>query len=115
MGESNLLEKIFLIIKTTTHKEREQIAEGSEILMDMVNTIKKFINDEEIKEMKSFQSKWLDEGRAEGFDDGKQEEKISVAKKLLNKLSLDDIVEVTGLTKSEIESLAKNKKRAVTK
>ena len=50
--------------------------------------------------MKSFQNKWL--------DDGKQEEKISVAKKLLNKLSLDDIVEVTGLTKSEIESLAKN-------
>lgn len=108
VGESNLLEKIFLIIKATTHEEREQIAEGSEILMDMVNTIKKFINDEEIKEMKSFQNKWLDEGRAEGFDDGKQEEKISVAKKLLNKLSLDDIVEVTGLTKSEIESLAKN-------
>ena len=100
VGESNLLEKIFLIIKATTHEEREQIAEGSEILMDMVNTIKKFINDEEIKEMKSFQNKWL--------DDGKQEEKISVAKKLLNKLSLDDIVEVTGLTKDEIESLAKN-------
>lgn len=104
VGESNLLEKIFLIIKATTHEEREQIAEGSEILMDMVNTIKKFINDEEIKEMKSFQNKWLDEG----CSIGKQNEKISVAKKLLNKLSLDDIVEVTGLTKSEIESLAKN-------
>ena len=104
VGESNLLEKIFLIIKATTHEEREQIAEGSEILMDMVNTIKKFINDEEIKEMKSFQNKWLDEG----CNIGKQNEKISVAKKLLNKLSLDDIVEVTGLTKDEIESLAKN-------
>ena len=106
MGESNLLEKIFLIIKATTHEEREQIAEGSEILMDMVNTIKKFINDEEIKEMKSFQSKWLDEGRAEGFDDGKQEEKISIAKTMLKAgEKIEKIISYTGLTKQEIEGL----------
>lgn len=98
MGESNLLEKIFLIIKATTHEEREQIAEGSEILMDMVNTIKKFINDEEIKEMKSFQNKWLDEGRCIG--------QISIAKVMLKAgEKIEKIISYTGLSKQEIEGL----------
>ena len=38
--------------------------------------------------------------------EGKQEEKEEIAKKLINKgMSIEEIVEITGLTKEEIEKL----------
>ena len=43
--------------------------------MDRISRIKELLNVEEIKEMKSFQNKWLDEGRYIG--------QISIAKVML--------------------------------
>ena len=70
MGESNLLNRIFKIIKATTDEERMTIAEGSEILMDVVTQIRKFLYDEETKEMKNIQDKWKYEARKEGRTEG---------------------------------------------
>ena len=48
----------------------------------------------------------LAEGRKEGKQEGSTEEKIKIAKKLLlKKLDIDTIIEVTGLTKEEIEKI----------
>ena len=53
-------------------------------------------------ERKSFQNKWLDEGRAEGFDDGK----AYVAKAMLKAgEKIEKIISYTGLSKQEIEGL----------
>ena len=47
-------------------------------------------------------------GREEGIQVGKTEEKIEIAKKLLNKgVSIKDIAEITDLTEEEIEKLKK--------
>ena len=44
--------------------------------------------------------------KEEGKQEGKQEEKEEIAKKLLKKgMSIEEIVEITGLTKEEIEKL----------
>lgn len=41
-----------------------------------------------------------------GYEKGKKEEKIEIAKKLLKKSYLiEEIIEITGLTKEEIEKL----------
>lgn len=44
-------------------------------------------------------------GISEGISKGEREKSIEIAKKLLNKLSVNEISEYTGLTKEEIESL----------
>ena len=48
----------------------------------------------------------LDEARAEGISQGKNERNIEIAKKLLkNKVDISIIVDSTGLTKDEIEKI----------
>ena len=70
VGESNLLNRIFKFIKATTDEERKSIAEGSEFLMDVVTQIRKFLYDEETKEMKNIQDKWKREAKKEGLASG---------------------------------------------
>lgn len=46
------------------------------------------------------------EGREEGREKGRVEEKIEIAKKLLNlNVSLETIIEATGLTREDIEKI----------
>ena len=117
VGESDLLNKIFKIIKATTDEERKSIAEGSEFLMDVVTQIRKFLYDEETKEMKNIQDKWKREARKEGLASGMAQgiaqgmaqgiksEKTLIAQKLIGKLSIDEISKATGLSKQEIQKL----------
>ena len=47
-------------------------------------------------------------GFDKGLEQGKKEEKIKIAKKLLEQnIDIDIIIEATGLTKKEIENLEK--------
>ena len=47
-----------------------------------------------------------DQGRKEGRKEGKAEEKLEIARKMLEKnADINFIIEVTGLTKEEIEKL----------
>jgi predicted transposase/invertase (TIGR01784 family) len=47
-----------------------------------------------------------DEGRAEGKAEGRAEGRAEVAKNaLLKQISIDDIIEITGLSRAEIEAL----------
>ena len=48
----------------------------------------------------------LEKGRKEGIETGKHNEKIEMAKKLLKrKLSIEDIVDITGLSIDKIKGL----------
>ena len=70
VGENNLLEGMLRLIKAETDEERKDIAEGSEFLMDVVTQIRKFLYDEETREMKNLQDKWKREAEREGFAEG---------------------------------------------
>ena len=106
VGNNNLLERLLLLIKASTDEERRSIAEGSEMLMDVVTQIRKFLYDEETKEMKNIQDKWKEEARDEGLKEGREQTKIDLAVKLIGKLSLDEIAQVTGLSKDLIAEKA---------
>ena len=56
--------------------------------------------------MKSAEKKGLEQGLEQGIKDGKAEEKISIAKNLLDKnIDIEIIASSTGLSKEEIEKL----------
>ena len=83
---------------------------GDKITMDQISRIKELLNVEEIKEMKSFQRKWFDEGRAIGYAEGKiLGAKAAIAETMLKAgEKIEKIILYTGLTKDEIENLTKN-------
>jgi len=83
-----------LNIMNFTEEERDAYEDHLKWLMIEANTLKKH------------GEKCREEGEQIGIGKGKQEEKIAIAKNLLKKnLSVDDIIEITGLTKEEVESL----------
>ena len=48
----------------------------------------------------------IKEGTKKGIEEGTKQTKIDTAKKMINKgMSIEDIVEITGLSKEEIEAL----------
>jgi predicted transposase/invertase (TIGR01784 family) len=48
----------------------------------------------------------MEQGREQGIEQGITQEKADIAKKMINKnMDINDIVELTGLTKEEIEKL----------
>ena len=108
--------KILRMIYAKDEKERFEIARGSEILMDLAQVMKKFVNDETVLEYKSLTKKVEDiarkdgiqKGRASGLAEGTQVEKHKIAKKLLNlNIDISTIMQSTGLSKQEILNLQK--------
>jgi predicted transposase/invertase (TIGR01784 family) len=48
----------------------------------------------------------MEQGREEGREEGIEQNKLDIAKKMLNKnMDINDIIELTGLTKETIEKL----------
>ena len=108
--------KILRMIYAKDEKERFEIARGSEILMDLAQVMKKFVNDETVLEYKSLTKKVEDiarkdgiqKGRASGLAEGTQVEKHKIAKNLLNlNIDISTIMQSTGLSKQEILNLQK--------
>ena len=51
----------------------------------------------------------LNEGKAIGISEGEIKTKKEIAKKMLNlKISIEQITEITGLTREELENIVKN-------
>ena len=78
--------------------------------MEFNEWINKYVNDEETKELLAKWSDYIAEnkGYEEGIEDGRKEEKIQIAKKMLKKgNSIEDICDITGLSIEEIEKLRK--------
>ena len=97
--------KLMKMIYAKSNEERLEIAKGSEILMDLAQVMKKFVNDETILEYKSLARKNEEIARKDGI----QTEKHTIAKNLL-KLNIDisTIMQSTGLSKREILKLQEN-------
>ncbi len=59
-----------------------------------------------IFERQGIEEAGFDKGRAKGLEEGIEQEKRMLAKRMKDKdMKIDEIVEITGLTKEEIEKL----------
>ena len=99
--ENTEIEKAVKELKKISADERErQIYEAREKAMIDEGIIRYETREEGRKEGIAI-------GEARGKKEGKREKEIEIAKKMLLKnVSIDDIVEFTGLSKEEIESLS---------
>ena len=69
-----------------------------------IDIINKYVNDEETKELLAKWSDYIAENK--GYDEGRKDEKVEIAKKMLEKGNeSEDISKVTGLNIEEIENL----------
>ncbi|UCZ54951.1 hypothetical protein LGQ02_09475 [Bacillus shivajii] len=58
--------------------------------------------------MTSYERKGMEKGMEKGYRKGKKLAKVEVAKKLLSKeMPVEEVVEVTGLSKEQVEQLKK--------
>ena len=91
-------------------KENEEVKKAKSVLHVMSK-------DEELKRLaelkekwerdeKSAQVAWKEEGLEEGIEKGRREEKVSIAKNMKkNKFTTEQIAQITGLSKEEIEEI----------
>ncbi len=65
-----------------------------------------YLREKAIRDEKAALAEAREEGIEEGIEEGKEVEKLQIAKKMLVKgISIEDIIEITGLTKEEIIKL----------
>lgn len=99
-------------IGATSAEERNRIAEGDELLMELNNWIDKYVKDEKTKE---YYGKWAEQialdkgkkiGKKEGIKEGTKESIEQIAKNMLKKgYDIQDIIEITGISEEQINSL----------
>ena len=76
--------------------------------MDIARKVEKFMRDNNLVQYYDLEASHQYEIK-DSYDTGKNEEKISIAKNLLNDhLDIDKIIKYTGLTKQEIMKLQEN-------
>ena len=76
--------------------------------MDIARKVEKFMRDNNLVQYSDLEASHQYEIK-DSYDTGKNEEKISIAKNLLNDhLDIDKIMKYTGLTKQEIMKLQEN-------
>ncbi len=85
----------------TSQKIRKQIAREDDDLMTIATDPTKYMHDDSIYQYYNAEVK----ARAIGYGDGKEDEKIEIAKSMLDKKY--DIHEITGLTGLSIEEINK--------
>ena len=105
---NNILDKWLKFIAASGSSERDSVAKGDVLLMELNEWIKKYVADDETQEELN---KWdIEIATNKGIEQGKAEEKIEIAKELLKmKLNDEDIVKATGLTSNEIMQLKEDK------
>ncbi len=122
-NELNNEKRWMLFIGAKDAKTRKKIAKGKELLEKMDEFAEMYVNDEKTKEL---YGKWgeyialekgkkegikqgIEKGQKEGIKQGAEQEKIEIAKKLLQmKMTINDIMNITGLSKKELEKLKNN-------
>ena len=122
-NESEVI-KWLRFIAARNHKEREEIAEGDEVLVDFNEWIENYVNDdvtrkvmaewnEKIllnKQVKIAREMGLEEGIKLGKEEGARNRDLEIAKNLINMdMSVEDIAKATNLSKEEIIQLKEEK------
>ena len=96
----------------------EEISKEDKNMEQALRFMERFVNDEEVRNLydkindveyyarKEGHESGLAEGKIEGEKFGRKAEKLEMAKNMLKKsIPLNDIIEITSLTKNEIEAL----------
>ena len=93
-------------------EELKEKYKGKEKFKGMVKKVEELTQDEDFLMYYDLEEKHKHEkqssyelGVERGMEQGSKQEKIEIAKNLLNKLPIEEIAEVTGLSKEEIENL----------
>ena len=86
-------------------KEELAYLSGDENFKFLVEDRTRFLMDQAAREQKSF-SDGKAEGKAEGLSEGEKKKQLEIAKKMKSKnIPIDEIIELTELSKDEIEKL----------
>jgi len=117
INELNKFEKILLILQEESKTRLRQLSKGDGELIMMVKKIEEMSYDPELiglydkEKMDNFVNgiNLADaekKGLEQGFEQGSKNEKLEIAKNMLNKkMDMEIISEITGLTNDEIENL----------
>lgn len=113
---NNILDKWLKFIAANGSSERDSVAKGDVLLMELNEWIKKYVADDETQEelnkwdIEIATNKGIELGKKDGLEQGKAEGKIEIAKKLLAKnSSIEEIMELTELSEKEIMQLKEDK------
>ena len=98
--------------KTSNNGNRGMIKvaeEKNKTIKEVKKEVEYLTGEEEIKRLAELREKWAMDRRSEISDareEGKKEEKLAIAKNMLNKgISEEDILDFTGISKEELEKL----------
>ena len=101
---NNELERWLKFIAAKSSNERADIAKGDELLVELNEWIHKYVADDKTQEELN---KWdLEITENKGYEQGVEQRNVEIAKTMLKKgYSIDEIADISGLTKEEIEKL----------
>jgi len=116
MDNLSELERFLLIMCETDIDKCRKLAKGNKIMEEFIDEAiyvsqHEILEDynNEVREMQEMKRQGYDVGRNDGYDDvetGERNKQLEIARNLLNNnVSIDIIINSTGLTKEEIESL----------
>ena len=99
-------------IAARSYEEREAIAEGDEMFMEFNEWIDNYVNDDVTKEALAKWNKEIEENKnvkiahEQGIQQGIEQRNVEIAKSMLKKgYSIDEIIEISGLSIEVINSL----------
>ena len=110
---NNVLERWLQFIAARNKEERNSIAKGDELLVELNEWIDKYVNDEETREKLN---KWdIQIAKSTGYELGKEEgiaqRNVEIAKQMIEaNIKIEDISKFTGLSMEEIENLKEREK-----
>ena len=120
---SNEKETYLAMFKAESFEEMRDIANGNEEALKVVEELERLSENDEFRvlyDAEKMRRKEINSARLDGYDDGyengitkgKEEEKIAIAKNLLNiGTPKEDIIKVTGLSEDEINNLLEELKK----
>ena len=106
-----------MFLENPNQKEVIKIMDENEDIKEAVDELSGMSNDEELRRIAELREKAIrDEhaaislatkrGLEQGIEQGRKQDKLEIAKKLLEKkMNIEDIKEITGLTEEEINSI----------
>ena len=104
-----------MLLAAPTEEKMDEISKGDNLMSELNDKVKKLNQDSDILDViienedeiiaNSMYEKGIKKGIEQGIEKGTEE----IARKLLNKnMSIDEIVEITNLTKEEVEKISNN-------